>query len=301
MQRYIITDLLKYVISDYIIWDVFKFVARVQNNIYNDISINFEDQKIDTSLIQIITPYYKLDSSRIKYDQNNTTIKIDDNVVKQSQGNTFTCNNIFCCDNFKKSITSYEYTDYGKCTYTLTINIKNDGYMFNAPTLKKIFTNSIIKRKFSYTGYKRYRNIEYYNNGMIKEITNTHNSNKEGIYKKFYSNGNHKTICNYLKDDLSGDYTDYYENGIKKIKCNYKPVVSYTKKHQKSIYNGPYIQYNNNGTIAIKGNYINDKKDGQFITYHINGNIKSIENYEEGDRLSNHSRYDNKGELKIKN
>ena len=43
--------------------------------------------------------------------------------------------------------------------------------------------------------------------------------------------------------------------------------------------NGTYVTYNENGNIKVKATYKDDKLDGPYIEYDENGNIKIEKNY----------------------
>jgi antitoxin component YwqK of YwqJK toxin-antitoxin module len=60
-----------------------------------------------------------------------------------------------------------------------------------------------------------------------------------------------------FKTGYSGLYTEYYNNGNLK----YKVYISNGK------FEGEYSKYNSGGKIIAKGNYIDGKKHGKFITY----------------------------------
>jgi antitoxin component YwqK of YwqJK toxin-antitoxin module len=86
-------------------------------------------------------------------------------------------------------------------------------------------------------------------------------------------------------------------NGQEKVTLYYNSNWQVTKKDNATYFreaefdlnnfklDGSVIDYTLNGTLLMKGNYISDKKNGEFAFFYNNGNLKSKGNYDNDKRV----------------
>ena len=136
---------------------------------------------------------------------------------------------------------------------------------------------------------------DYY---LIKE-----GNKKNGAFTAYYKSG--KIRCNFYCNEINYEdienskfeskMTIYskegkiiiegnYENGLKSGKWNYFTdlgVKDIEEEYEKGILNGSFISYYENNKIHEKGNMLNGKKNGDWVTKYYDGAIKSIYNYKD--------------------
>ncbi|MGZ3814222.1 MAG: toxin-antitoxin system YwqK family antitoxin [Mucilaginibacter sp.] len=121
-------------------------------------------------------------------------------------------------------------------------------------------------------------NVIQYEGSYKDETLNVPNG-KFIYYYKLPANlkENRTDTLNYIKT------VGYFENGFKVGRWTYyfyngnKETV---ETYLNNALNGPFLTYNYNpNTIFIKGSYIDNKKDGDWVQLSIHGNIIKTENY----------------------
>ena len=96
-----------------------------------------------------------------------------------------------------------------------------------------------------------------------------------------YGNGTH-ALLNVKGDTLLKTTTTCGENVSDLVYINGKKIdVKYTVKN--GAYNGPFLNYDSDGTLITKGDYMDGDKSGKWKWYHFNGNTESEYHYEKGD------------------
>ena len=157
-----------------------------------------------------------------------------------------------------------------------------------------------------------------------------------GLVKKFDKKGNHILEFSVMNGILSGNYIEFYDNGNVKLKSNYKKgkldgkFISYflnnnineETNYKEGLINGNRKTYWLNGSVkelsrlklgALKGECIfyfsNSKprkkiffveygnRDGVWLDYFQNGNIKTEIEYKSGVIISPMRKYDVNGNL----
>ena len=116
---------------------------------------------------------------------------------------------------------------------------------------------------------------------------------QEGLCKQFYDNGNTKEACHWKKGKLDGQAIFYYENGTKSAEgyfkkgCKVKTWTYYSKdgkisgkenfvyRDYMSVLEGEYITYHPNGNVDTKTNYKDGKINGDYYSYYENGAIQN--------------------------
>lgn len=125
----------------------------------------------------------------------------------------------------------------------------------------------------------------YHRNGQVKFTLNYKNGEPDGDFKSFYEDGSKYVETKYVKGALDGPYTLYFKGtGQKKIVCNYL----------KDSLDGKYETFFETGTLALKGEYSDNKATGTFEYFHSNGN-KSCEVEYKKDKFVKATYFDQEG------
>ena len=136
--------------------------------------------------------------------------------------------------------------------------IEKDGLYYEKFT-EKPFTGKVtgIKKGKIHKGIKKGKWIEYWESGTLKESYTIKRGNRHGEYLKYYLCPPHDTLPSLplAHREEGEEKVKYYENGQSK---------------EKSIYNGQ---------LYIKGNYKDDKQEGEILVYYENGQLKYKKNY----------------------
>ena len=69
----------------------------------------------------------------------------------------------------------------------------------------------------------------------------------------------------------------------------------YIKSYENGLAHGEWLEFYDNGNIALKGFYNNDTIDGDFISYHRNGKIKGRGSLSMGYKIGGWIYYDSLG------
>ena len=134
----------------------------------------------------------------------------------------------------------------------------------------------------------------FYSNGQAKEILKLKNNKKHGTQKKYSNNGVLQSQIIYKNGMLCGEYITYNAEG------NIIEKKSYRCNNNKSWLHGKYIEYA--GKVLItKGTYKDSLKDGKWVQYHNNGQIKSECSYKKGQAIGEQIFYSNNGNIQYKN
>lgn len=182
---------------------------------------------------------------------------------------------------FKTGLYLY-YHDNGNLHKAITYE-SYDGKEIKQGPYKFFDRDGALQREGSYSGdsYK-----EFYSNGNIKSEVNPitvksyYEDGKlhkivtiEGENVEYYDNGQlkEKWINNY--HSLEGPYESYFKNGQLKEKATYKHYKSV------SVYHGDYKLYYKNGQIKAKGVFKNGLKFGLFEKFYENGQLRERGNY----------------------
>jgi antitoxin component YwqK of YwqJK toxin-antitoxin module len=143
------------------------------------------------------------------------------------------------------------------------------------------------------------------NNTKLKEEYYEVDGKKEGVYKSYHENGSelsddsynskHKNmsstysfgqlwqICNYIDNKINGVFKSYYSNGQLKEMNNYIDgnIIEYKLYYN----NGCKLSDNTEdsfGQLYMVCNYVDGKLEGEFKSYHENGQLKEIYNFING-------------------
>jgi antitoxin component YwqK of YwqJK toxin-antitoxin module len=161
------------------------------------------------------------------------------------------------------------------------------------------FVNGLIHGKY----------YEYHTNNKIYTMCNYINGKIEGPFRQYYSSGKQYRTCNYINNNIHGEFKEYYNsnennNGNLKIICNYNngkkegTYVRYFKTdgilgpindimyYKDGKLNGELISYHINGKIRTKMQYIDDIIKDTYYTYDKDGNIISVFNFVDNKRTN---------------
>jgi antitoxin component YwqK of YwqJK toxin-antitoxin module len=79
-------------------------------------------------------------------------------------------------------------------------------------------------------------------------------------------------------------------------------VISFNSKSQTNsvIKDGDYVLYHKNGNVKAKGNFSDNKREGEWTYYHENGNIALKKNYTKGEQTGEWAYFSENGSLAMK-
>jgi len=119
---------------------------------------------------------------------------------------------------------------------------------------------------------------KYTEDGATWETGFFKNKEYDSLWIEYYSDGSVETIKNYYEGVKQGEFKEFYKDG----KLKYEAILN------SDTIVGEAKIYFEDGEVKAKGN----RRYGEWITYHINGNIASIESFINGDLV----KYNEKGE-----
>lgn len=108
----------------------------------------------------------------------------------------------------------------------------------------------------------------YYENGQIKEHGEYKDNRRIGLWKSYFEDGVLKGEIDYVDD--YGTYTEYYHSG--------KILSEGPRMGPKNV--GHWRFFGEDGTIHSEGEFVNGKKNGEWIYYHPNGKTASKGQYQ---------------------
>lgn len=116
----------------------------------------------------------------------------------------------------------------------------------------------------------------YYTNGEVEMIREMKNGRQHGIEKKYALNGDLKSEKNFVDGKQVGKQMVYMTSN----QANYIETTNYNAKGKKE---GEYTQvYEESKKTKVKGQYLNDQKDGKWMFYNMAGKLEKEEVYEKG-------------------
>ena len=194
-------------------------------------------------------------------------------------------------------------------------SIINDGFYM------EFFENGDVKEKGVYKfNIKHGKWIEYYDNGMIYSETFFQNGN--GPYKSYYPSGEVMYSGNYFNNERDGKWFKYFKNGNKSLEYNYiedkinsnllcynwyesgyKRTEGYIIEIDNQMkWDGPYIEYYENGVVFVKGEYKSGQKTGFWKEFYDNRIIKIEKQFLDGEPFGDWIYYNSNGDiLKVEN
>ena len=126
----------------------------------------------------------------------------------------------------------------------------------------------------------------YHQNGNILQEGTFENGILAGEVKSYFQNGNLKAVGNFenglpegiaLELDVQGDTIYQYRYKVGMLEGESKKYkegqISEVSHYNKGVMNGEYISYHPNGEIYIKGNYRNGSPNGLWLFYNEEGTL----------------------------
>lgn len=153
----------------------------------------------------------------------------------------------------------------------------------------------------------------YYSSGLLKSVENYKDGSVEGLVENYYSNGSIEKQKNFITSKLDGARTIYYTTGGKEMVQNYKMGVQEGKEYSyyqngklkyeidvvAGKYQGPLVQYYNNGHLMEKSTFKDGFRFGKYQNfYNYPENTLKIEvNYEKGTLVGEYKSYHRNGKI----
>ncbi|MDB5258472.1 MAG: hypothetical protein JWM14_3167 [Chitinophagaceae bacterium] len=174
----------------------------------------------------------------------------------------------------------------------------------------------------------------FYKNGKPKKANNYYLDKYDGLQIYYHDNGEISSNRNYKFGSAEGEFIEYSEDGkiiyiryyhsdkligyayesapgqvVKMIPTTGEDkITAYFSNGKKSIeytikngqFNGSFMEYHTNGTIAEEVNYLDNEIDGKYTVYYNDGKVKKYFNYKRGDLEGDFAEYHINGKIKIK-
>jgi len=160
---------------------------------------------------------------------------------------------------------------------------------------KIYYDNGNISSEITYlNGLFDGENKSYNNLGKLVLFQNYLKNKLHGQKIEYFGNSNIKTICTYIDGCLDGEYKEYYENKNLKLICNFKYDTIELKYMGKNYVNiskyeknkhGEIIEFYENGSVHKRGNYVNNKLNGDHTIYDMNGDIIKVIKYKNNELI----------------
>jgi len=147
-------------------------------------------------------------------------------------------------------------------------------------------------------GRKQGHWITNYPNGNIRYEGVFRNNHPVGEFKRYYDDKSLNSILIYSTDGRTVNATIYYPNGyicaqgkyidqLKEGKWKFysSAIEGYLLNEEiysKNLRNGLSLKFFTDSTIAEKANYVNDKREGEWLQYYASGKIFLKSNYSGG-------------------
>jgi antitoxin component YwqK of YwqJK toxin-antitoxin module len=102
---------------------------------------------------------------------------------------------------------------------------------------------------------------------------------KDSVWLNFAPSGRLSLSESYKNDKLDGPRIIYY---LPEDLSNKSRLIQSVTNYTAGLVNGEKIEYFDNGNIRSKGTYVNNKKEGVWISNHPSGNLMILERYKNG-------------------
>lgn len=139
--------------------------------------------------------------------------------------------------------------------------------------------------------------IYYHETGAVMSKGIYKNLKKDSIWLNYGPSGRLSTSETFLNDVLHGKRIVYI---VPEDPNDFSQRVSIVSYYTNGKLDGDYIEYFDNGGVYVKGKYVSNRKEGLWEIYHLNGKIRSKENYTLGSRNGWCIGYDEQGREIVK-
>lgn len=153
------------------------------------------------------------------------------------------------------------------------------------------FYNSegILTGEYIYVdGKKSGKQIQYYNTGKIKSEENLKDGVRDGLYKEYGENGTIAKQVPYLNGVENGIAKEFAEDGRIVTISTFKD--GYLKREERingvdkfGFKQGLWKDFYDNDALKTEAQYRDDKRNGSYKEYALNGTITKNEKYKNGD------------------
>lgn len=121
--------------------------------------------------------------------------------------------------------------------------------------------------------------VMYHENGVLMSKGIYKNQQKDSTWNYYGPSGKLSTKETFSNGKLQGPQTIYY---VFEDPNDKRVVPAKVSNYKTGVLNGDCIEYFDSGIVKSKGNYVNGKKNGEFVTNHPNGNPMMKERFKDG-------------------
>lgn len=142
-----------------------------------------------------------------------------------------------------------------------------------------------------YDYYKSIKPENFFSNGQIRYLGQSHNFLRYGIWVEFYSNGQIISKGEYVNSQKVGEWNFYYEDG------QHKSLEFYDSKGNRF---SQWETWYPSGQLQSKSNFKNNEYAGEAYNWYANGQLAGVTHYSENNKYldGEHSSYFESGNLK---
>lgn len=130
-------------------------------------------------------------------------------------------------------------------------------------------------------GSTRSAAVYYHETGAIMSKGIYKNLKKDSIWLNYGPSGRLSVSETYVNDVLHGKRIVYI---VPEDPSDFSQRISIVSFYVNGLLEGDYLEYFDNGGLYVKGKYLKNRKEGLWEIYHLNGKIRSRENYTLGSR-----------------
>jgi antitoxin component YwqK of YwqJK toxin-antitoxin module len=136
----------------------------------------------------------------------------------------------------------------------------------------------------------------YFENGKVYYTGVFKDDKEEGLWKRYNESGRPEIEGCFHGGKMDSIWKEWFDNGVLRYEITYKnnlkdgPVIYYDETGMKTMiitfkegaYDGKYTQFNETGVAVVDGQYVMDKKNGEWIYRQADSKIIRRENYNLG-------------------
>ena len=131
-------------------------------------------------------------------------------------------------------------------------------------------------------------NVEYFRGGLLKHAAFYDKGVLNGLEEHYFENGQLKESVNYVQGNFNGKRMVYWSNGILKEQNSFS----------NGILGGENLFYFSDGKLRKRLKFdASGKRDGKWVDFHPNGQLKLRVEYKNGTLLSTTDTFDFQGNI----
>ena len=186
---------------------------------------------------------------------------------------------------------TWEKTYEGSIVYQYRGQFKDDKpvgkftYYYESSKVKAIIKHNDVEKGRSLAYF-------YHENGQVMSAGIYRNMKKDSIWVNFTPGGKLSTKEEFKNDQLNGTTYVYF---VTEDLQSQTPVVATKKTYKDGVLHGEYIEYFVNGKTKNRGKYVNNKQDGPWEEFHLNGQRAITYRYDDGKKHGYQIAYDETG------